>query len=326
MRLLLIFLLCLPALAGDLSRAEFQNLAEELAMKVNLFRDTWEKDPGAEFYGGTTRDYLYWLLGELKQGRTPEELRKLKAIDVREFIIGDSDVDIVSEEHLDLSPERYGVKKIDSIDADRFKASTDAGKNELQQGFIPVEKIRLGKDGFKTWRGVGNGINEIYTGKLSVHFATPEEFAGTHYAKQKLNHPVLLALRYLRLVAIDYGKRHGQGYPDTKKLLALVDPKVRDVIRDARLDGYPDKFWEWANGTIKKAFLSYTNPTAAKVLFDTLGVRELIARHAQLKGYNQFLFSRYPDPKRTAANLKKYSVDAGSFFTPAASLFPDGQL
>src|SRR5439155_17640038 len=138
-----------------------------------------------------------------------------------------------------------------------------------------VEKIRLTREGFK--EALGHGIRDIHEGKISIHFATPDEFASTDFAQKKLNHPVLLALRYLRLVAINYFKAHGAGYPNKKLLLRDLDPRVGEIIRTAKLDGYPEKFWEWANGTIKKAFLSYTNPTAAKVLFDELGVPGLIA-------------------------------------------------
>ena len=49
-----------------------------------------------------------------------KDLRALEIIDVSDFIIGDSDVDIVARERLPLEASAYGVSKIDYILDGRF--------------------------------------------------------------------------------------------------------------------------------------------------------------------------------------------------------------
>ena len=308
---------------ADLTRTQFQKLAEELAPKVNLFADAWEIDPLAEVYGGTTRDYLYWLKAKLRSGTTPDELRAMEMIDVRELIIGESDVDMVSSQPLGMQAAKYGVKKIDSIDRQRFDPENEKGKNELDQGYIPAEKIRLGKTGFVSWAGVGDGIGEIYSGRLTVHFAPREQFERTHFAKEKLNHPVLLALRYLRLAAINYYRDHGEGFPDDKALFDL-DPNsaaaVKAVIADAAKDGAllpyleNEKFREWLTGTMQKAFRSFTNPTATKRLFEEFGVAALSEAYPDLPTYLQFVFQKKYDPDVVRKNLRKFAVKKRAFY------------
>jgi hypothetical protein len=329
-----------PTAALPISRAEFQSLAEELAPKVNLFSDAWKIDPKAEFFGGTTRDYLYWVLGKF-QGvkdhaaavKVMQELRALPVIDVRDFIVGDSDVDIVSPRARSLSPERYGVHKIDAIQGDRFDPKTIAGVDELKQGFIPAEKIRLGSHGFVKWDGVGDGIGEIFTGKLSVRFAPQAEFETTYFAKKKLNHPVLLALRYLRVQAIDYYRRYGADYPDPKRLADAIDPKSRQAVlhaletatHGAGLEAYQkeSKFVEWLNRAVQKAFRSYTNPTAAKVLFDEFKVHLLSDLYPAVETYNQYVFRQFRDPAVISRHMAEYGVDSSHFFLNTKEHFPD---
>src|SRR5439155_11397289 len=125
---------------------------------------------------------------------------------------------------LSLRPADYGVKKIDYIDRARFDPESDAGKNEVEQGYIPVEKIRLGKNGFVKDPRFIDGIGEIYRGKPTAYFTPDEIFEESFYATRKLNHPILLALRYLRLLAMNYYHEHGTGYPDVDTLFD-IDPR-----------------------------------------------------------------------------------------------------
>jgi hypothetical protein len=158
-----------------------------LAPKVSLFADTWAKDPEAEFFGGTSRDFLYWVKGQFKDITTREDtvkkmasLRALKILDVRDFIIGESDVDVItSSGTLDLDAGDYGVRKIDPVDRQRLDPSTEMGKTEREQGHIPMEKIRLGRNGLIDWRDFGDGIGELHSGKPTVHFAPDEVFRQT---------------------------------------------------------------------------------------------------------------------------------------------------
>ncbi|OQW54928.1 MAG: hypothetical protein A4S09_17225 [Proteobacteria bacterium SG_bin7] len=105
-------------LSQFLSRKQFESLAAELAPKVNIFRAIWQENPGAEFYGGTTRDYLYWLRGRLNSAKSVEELagiiselRSLATIDIADFIIGESDIDVISSRSLNISGSDFGIKK-----------------------------------------------------------------------------------------------------------------------------------------------------------------------------------------------------------------------
>ena len=348
-KIVLFFLLLfqLPAFAGveQISESDFQNLASELAKKVNLFQEVWKQDPSAEFYGGTTRDYLYWLKGNFREAFSKEqahkiirELRALPSIDVRTFIIGDSDVDVVSKIKPTLEAAHFGVRKFDVLSSEIFDPKTDLGKNELWQGHAPAEKIRLSNNGISQNAELGNGLHEIYTGKLSVHFTDPKLFQETKYAKAGENHPILLALRYLRLQAINYYRSHGQGYPDRELLLAAMDPASREAVRhiiQSTLDGEELKpylertrFKSWINGTIQKAFRSYTNPTAALLLMKEFGVDQLSPLYGEknIEPIYQYVFAKHRAPKPIAANFQKYGIQAETFFEDPKKHFPDGFL
>src|SRR5207249_2477578 len=128
-------------------------------------------------------------------------------------------------------------RKIDFGDAALLDPASKASKDDRDQGYIPVEKIRLGRDGFET--PLGDGLREIYDGRLTVQFADPQVFAETPYAKAGENHRVLLALRFLRQQAALYYNTYGSGYPDKKSLLAIdreTARQVRAVIEAAPTD------------------------------------------------------------------------------------------
>ena len=324
-----------------LSEQEFRELAVEMAKKVNLFQDVWQQDPAAIFYGGTTRDYLYWLKREFSNLRSREatekkiqELRKEELIDVRRFIIGDSDVDVVSENKIQLDAATYGIRKFDSLNPSIFDSSSELGKNEIWQGHAPAEKVQLHKDGLSQMPELGDGAHEIYSGKLSVHFGEPEKFQQTKYAKAGENHPILLALRYLRLQAINYYNTYGSGYPDQRLLTNGFDPQSQKEVRkviELALDGKElsiflknHRFHTWLNGTIQKAFRSYTNPTAALQLMKMFGVDQLTRVYSQdsIEPINKYVFSKFRDKSKIAENLKSYQATE-AFFPPSAHFFPD---
>ncbi|MEK7355012.1 MAG: hypothetical protein AAB250_01085 [Bdellovibrionota bacterium] len=323
---------------------EFKSLAAEIAPKVNLFRDVWARDPQAEFFGGTSRDYLYWLKGRLiradAKGELQQEIARLRAmevIDVRLFILFESDVDVVSKQDMSqLNALRYGVTKIDRIDAKRFDPSTPEGANEIDQGNVPAEKIRLGKKGVNAYTTFGDGAREIYESKLTVSFAPDARFWETHYAKAGRNHPVLLALRYLRLVAMDYYQSEGRGLPNRERLFermpkadqeevarvieaALRDPRVAEFMKDA-------KFNSWMNGTQAKAFRSYTSPEAALMLFTHFKAHMLSQVFGGIDPVNQTLFRKQVDLREVEKNLTTYSVQRAEFFESPAKMFSDGRL
>lgn len=321
---------------------EFRALATELAPKVNFFAEVWKDAPDAEFYGGTTRDYLYWIKGRFQKVKSRaeaeqviRELRALPLIDVRDFIIGDSDVDVITNGHVALDPKHYGITKLDMVSPDILDPATEKGANEIHQGYIPAEKVRLSRDSARSSKGLGDGLREIYEGKLSIHFAPAAEFAKTHYASQKLNHPVLLATRYLRLQAMNYFYTHGGGVPDPAKLEAAMSPddarRVQAVI-DSTLDGkelrpYLEKeqFRKWLNGNVQKAFRSYTNPTAALALLKKFRVQELIGRYEGLEPLNKYVFAKYREPAETQKIHRELGIK-GDFYRSPAKEFSDGFL
>ena len=334
------------AFAGveQISQQEFRDLTVELSKKVNLFQEVWQADPEAVFYGGTTRDFLYWVKGKFKDANTPVEaarivkdLRALDEIDVRKFIIGDSDVDVVSQKHIFLDAARYGIRKFDALPPEIFQPNSELGKNEIHQGHIPAEKIRLSGKGLSQAPELGDGVNEIYAGKLSLHFSDPQVFWQTKYALNKENHPILLALRFLRLQAINYYNTHGKGYPNMAKLEAgfagdskkMVGEVIAAALDPERTELTPflqqHRFRSWLNGTIQKAFRSYTNPTAALELMKMFNVDDLptVYGHDNIEQIYQYVFSQHRNEEEIKKNLKTFSVHEEKFFAPVAAHFPD---
>lgn len=325
------------------SREEFETLARDLAPKVNLFRDVWKVDAEAEFFGGTSRDYLYWLKGKLKAARNRAEaetiMRELRAreiIDVRDFILFESDVDVVSKTALGVNAARYGVKKIDAIPASRFDPSTPEGQTELKQGYIPAEKIRLGLKGLVAPGPFGDGVGEIFESKITVRFASDTDFASTLYAQQKLNHPILLAVRFIRILAMDHFQNHGKALPKAENLLRGIDPEseraVRAVIERTLTSGElrdylaQPKFAAWLNLGIQKAYRSYTNPTAAKMLMEHFRADQLPVIYSGLEPTNQYLFVKRRDEALVRRNLAKFEVDPSRFYSAPKSFFDDGHI
>lgn len=344
---LLSLLLSLPAFAGvdQLSEKEFRQLAAELAPKVNLFRDVWEQDPKAEIYGGTSRDYLLWLKGQFREAGTAaqaqkiaKELRARSVIDVREFLIKASDVDIISEKRPDIDASRYDVKNVDSQRPEIFDPKSERGLDERRQGHLPAEKIRIGRGGILENPGMGDGAQEIYTGRLTAQFTSAEDFAKTAYAKQKLNHPVLLALRYLRLQAMNYFQEHGAEAPRLPKdVLRGLEPasakQVKAAIQAAMAGGSLEdylkkpRFVNWVNGSIQKSFRSYSNPTAAHMLLQEFGVDALATRYGdKIEPTNQFLFAKERDPIRIEKELKKAGLKPADLYSDPKDFFTDGFL
>jgi len=325
----------------QISHDEFVGLTAELAHHVNLFRDAWNEDPDAKFYGGTSRDFAYWVKSQFQKADTREkalkvetQLRSRPSIQVREFIVGESDIDIISNKKSTLSASTYGVRKIDTQSTDLLNPKSTLAQDDRKQGFIPAEKIILGSKGLES-SGMGDGISEIYRGKLSVHFSDPKSFSETNYAKQKLNHPILLALRYLRLQAVNYFNTYGSGFPDPKLLETGFDhesrAQVQEVIHKA-LDGKEltpylaeNRFRSWLNGSIQKSFRSYTNPTAALKIMKAFQVDRLPELYPGLvEPINQYVFRKYRDEKLISEHLKKYSVDRNTFYLSPAQEFKNG--
>ena len=303
----------------SLTYEKFESLVNELAPKVNLFSDVWSENPAAEFYGGTSRDFLYWVKDHFKDLKTQAEvdkkigqLRKLESIDVRDFINGESDVDIITGKTLKTNASKYGVRKIDAVNPDRLNPSTELGMTELNQGYIPIEKIRVGRKGIAQTPQFGNGAKELFTSNITVNFPSEEDFAQTYYAKKKINHRVLLALRYLRIKTIDYYHSHGRELPNKEQLMPsdpLLVAQIRDIIQKAADDRkfseytFNPKFKNWLETVIQKTY--YKNADAAKMLHIEFGVDKLVEKQ-NLQPLNQHLFIKPRDHFVIAKNFSDF--------------------
>ncbi|MGE0528551.1 MAG: hypothetical protein AB7P49_15890, partial [Bdellovibrionales bacterium] len=327
-----------PRLEVLFSLQEFEQLAVALAPKVDLFAAVWEIDPNAEFFAGTSRDYVYWLRGHFKQIKSRQEalakrdeLMTLERIEARRFLIGESDVDMISSQIHSFNIERYGLKSVDLVSARRLDPSTNEGKSERDEGFIPTEKIRLSKKGIMHSEGLGNGFEEIYHARPTVTFSSPEVFAQSEYAKAGKAHEVRLALRFLRILAMNYYHVYGKGFPDKTTLFDIDQESAAQTQKaiDRAFSGESEFFnfirrpagKKRIDDVIKKLFRSYTNPTAAYELCKHFGVDRLVGEFG-LEPINQYLFAKDRDARQVAENRKLYNIPAGVIVN-AASRLPD---
>jgi hypothetical protein len=69
---------------------------------------------------------------------------------------------------------------------------------------------------------------------------------------------------------------------------------------------------------MQKAFRSYTNPTAAKMLFDELGVGKVVVMNPGVSTYNQYVFAKPRDDAKVEKNKK--------LFSRVNEHFPDGKM
>jgi len=332
----------------SLTEQELRSLARELAPKVNLFAAVWAIDPEAEFYAGTTRDFTYWILKQIRGAKNKTELsEKIKVlksrevIDIREIVGGESDIDVMTKSTNTLADMRgidWGVKKLDLIDFERTNKDSMMGRSEVDQGFIPVEKLRLSKSaGLNLPDHFGNGVDELLSGRLSIHFSDPTVFWRTHYALEETNHPVLLAIRYIRILAQDYFNRYGQSYPNLKELLNTVSPEVQKQIESLFHSALADEKFQgfikngqgnkWLNASLLKSFRSYTNPTAAYLLLKHFKFDEVVAAYSDLiSPINQFLFLEHRDWNAIRKKYKDYAVLEFELLTPVRERFPDFKI
>ena len=344
----ILVLLCVPRLSlGEsgislLSEQEFRQLSERLSQKVNLFQEVWAREPNAEFVAGTSRDFLYWVKGQFQSVTTREqamkvqdELLQLERIDVRDFVIGQSDVDIVSNRSIGVSPDQFGVRKIDSISPLSFQTGTKQFQDALIQGYLPTERIRLSKKGFASGTEFGDGVKEIYSGRPTLVPPDDAKFNDTHYAKLKINHQVLLAMRYLRILAVNYFRSHGRRFPGPE--LFDIDPQSADWVRQTlkkssklgALNAYmkQPKFVEWLNGSVQKAFRSYTNPTAAMELFRHFGADKLVRGYNEIQPINQYLFAQPPiDDQVIEQRIHEMGYSPKQIFLDPKRVFPNLSL
>jgi len=324
-----------------LTEEQLRELAKDLAPKVNLFRAVWAIDPKAELVAGTSRDFLYWIMRQfrgLESDRAVlkkmKELRAISTIDVKDFVSAESDCDIISsyDEVMKIEPGKYGLRKIDTILPDRFKPKTKVGKSEVDQGYIPLEKMRLSQNGINEPDHFGNPVAEIISGKLSVNFSPDKVFWQTHYALMGMNHPVLLAVRYVRLLAQDYFNRYGDEKPNEQLLESRLESEIElaikkifhDAMSDSRFAALLDseRGSRFLNGSLLKSFRNYTNPDASLYFFKKLGFQELQAHyHDKIEPLNQFLFKQHRDEELVKQNWQLAKLDEEKMLLNVQDIF-----
>lgn len=323
----------------------FRELAVRLADKVPLFRQAWNEDPEAAFFGGTVRDYLLWLAGKLddgeRRGAVEAVIRDLLArpvIDHREFLAADSDVDVFSSRGVpSLDASRLSVKRVDARPPSALDPTSAEFRTHRDQGFLPAEKIVLTRTDVRSLSPeLGDGIEEIRTGRYTVTFADETTFWRSHFAAKGWNHPVLLALRYVRLLAADAYHRRTPSAVGVDAIRDRLDEKSMEaaarVFRSSAGDGKlfelsrAEAFHEKLDATIQRAFSGYCDATVASQLHQRFQTTALFRWVGKLRPIHQHLFAKRRDPEALLATWKRYGVDRDRFFLPREQWFPDGLL
>ncbi|MEK7357509.1 MAG: hypothetical protein AAB250_13740 [Bdellovibrionota bacterium] len=296
---------------------EFKSLAVELAPRVDLFRDGWAEAPTCQFFGGTSRDYLYWLKGQLNKADSPAELQQIirdlrarKEIKIREFVAAGSDVDVIVRDGLNVDAAKYGVKKIDRINKARFDLERGMGQTEVWQGFIPIEKIRLSQTAVFTNVQFGDGVRELFESKPTARFASDADFARSYYAQLGINHPILLALRYLKAVSLDFKINNGNRNPKLAEVLERMDDASKQAvmrIMKQAANGFElrhnldhenkAKFMEWFESAVKKAGGPNSHAEVTAMLFDHFGVDEILRRYPEFAPLSSSIPARMTCPR-----------------------------
>lgn len=309
-----------------ISLDEFKTACVTSSSRVDLFQAIWKKDTKAKLYGGTSRDFAWYVRGKLSGARSAEDAReRLEAlaqnpIPIGEVVVGESDVDVVSQtDFSDLELESAILTRIEAIPPETFKAGSRDYAREKAQGYLPVEKILLGKRGVDSPEGLeyGDGLREIYDARPTLVFNPA--IVETDYYQARTNHPILLVLRYARQVAITYYRLHGKRHPSEKALRTILDPSsvaaVSQIVDDlaaepAALDAFLANplFKKRLARQLKKAFRSYTNPTAAKMVLERFGVEALLVHYGKrIPPYHTLLYTKY----RNDADLERHRAQLG---------------
>jgi hypothetical protein len=155
-----------------------------------------------------------------------DALRALTGIDIREVLVGESDVDIVTKHDLGLSAARYQVKKIDRVDAARFDPASKAGRDEENQGYLPVEENPSRQERLHS---LGR-LRRRHQGNLTMG-ASPSIFPRRRNLPRPSTRRATKTTRCFTRFAFcwqastNYFHEHGLAYPDERQLLRELDPE-----------------------------------------------------------------------------------------------------
>lgn len=269
-------------------KTRFKQIAVRLAPRVDLFQAIWEADGTAQIYGGTARDYFWWLRRELAKCKTAacvdDFVRRTEdgVVDAREFLLGDADVDVLGTEAAKLTSfDRAHFTRIDVADRRRFDAAEKLSADERKQGALPTEKLRLGKDGLGESDGFAGGAGEIYDASPTLMLT--QAIRETDGFRQYENHPLLLALRWVRQAGVAYAHRFGTNRVDDVQLAQTTDPDSLEKATEvaAALDAAPEelepflanpRFLHRLNRARARLFQGFTNAEAARHLYEIVGL------------------------------------------------------
>lgn len=329
--LLLCILVARPALGLELWQswvdvARFARIAERASHQVDLFREVWAKDPLARFYGGTARDYLWFIRKQLSRcedkacvDRVERELME-RLIDAKEFVVGESDVDVVSELfEIAADFDRAHFKRIETIRPAWLRAGTPESAQDERQGGVPVEKIILGREGFQPHpvKAYRSGVEEIWRGIPTLH-ADPR-IVDTAMYRDGENHPLLLALRYVRQVAVAYYQRYERRVPWDAEMTALLEPESVKALESilAAVNAKPESLYRFLahgaflkrlNRQLGRIFRSYTNPDASRWVFRRFKIDETLGwfEGRGIEPYHTVLYAHRWDPEEVAHGRSRH--------------------
>jgi hypothetical protein len=199
-----------------LTEEEYFSKSFKVTLRVDMFNDIWADDPGREMYGGAVRDFHYWLKNLILDNCETREqalalldkLAETPVIEARLFMHPESDVDtLYLSKPLTKEPRNWGIKKVEISPSGKFNPSDPKYQTEFDQGFLPLEKLRLSRtSGWVVDKNFGDPSSTLYYGDYSTlvqHFPNASTFADTYFARKGINHPILLTLRTLRLLALE---------------------------------------------------------------------------------------------------------------------------
>ncbi len=319
------------------SRAEFETLAIENARNVDVFGELWSRDPEAKIFGGAARDYLLWLVAEIKSGPEGQSFGAIRqrlatrgSISASEFLRRDSDLDVLSYNSRLPDGARFGIGKVESIPFNRLDARTDDGRDEIKQGFLPTEKVLLGRSSLTTPSQFGDGVGEIYSNRPTMKVGSRVEFDSTRFARLKLNHPVLLAARWVRAVSMAYRSHVGAEMPLD---ISLVDQASFESAKAAATSALTDRAFlavagqpraqMWLVKSLTSSFSRYASRNVSQTLFDSTGLEQVVRKY-QLFPYNQLAFHGSNGVK-TEALVRSDGLDPSAILR-ARDVFTEGLL
>ncbi len=314
----------------SIEQEELEKIAKVLVVKVDAFKAIFRQDTSAIIYGGAAKSFTYWIASHFKYTQSEDEFNEVKMnlinksnIKATDFLDSRSDIDVISNKIITVSGARFHIDAIQQVNKDRINIRTRSGLDEVKQGYIPVEKIALGKQGFIPLPQFGNPLWEIISGKITIQPSLRHDFWSTYYARKKLNHPILLALRYLRLASLDYYFRYGNLDSKSSPLNKLDENSVdyvKDLIQTVAKTGELTPFLKnpqilnWIRSSVSKAFTSFANVTASDKIMRSAGFGELTQAYADFPPYNTFTYTKFYDLNSVDTNLEEYEVDQDNFY------------